>query len=568
MDDPYVGQRISFRGSLCTVRYVGPVADTQGPWLGVEWDDATRGKHDGCHRGHRYFSCLSSSPNAASFVRPSRPADQPVSFLAALREKYAPEAAPQGNDGIVISGGKVAEEVGFDRVRRRLARLEDLKVVILDDMSIAYAGEGSVADTCPAIAHLDLSRNLLERVEPVVDICAQLPALRRLGLNGNRFRDVMTDEALDRHPTSFPAVDELALGETLLSWPELCRIATTCPSLTTLSVGANQLSSLSSVSYRSLTSTLTTLNLEYNDFRAVSDLATLADLTALRNLHLKGNAIVNMAAPDASAPIFPLSLQYLDVSYNDIRDWSFVDALATSFPGLNGLRIAHNPVYDHGWDQDDKTPFSSEESHMLTIGRLASLQTLNFTQIKAQDRKNAEIFYLSRIAKQLAAVPEPAEPSVIALHPRYRHLCSVHGSPDVIRRSGVNPAFLESRLITVHFHLARSHASATARIPKACDMYSVKGAAGKLLGVSPLRLRLIWETDEWDPVAGCEAIGESSDEEDDVDDPSRRPPPGEPSSGTLSGRWVKREVELRDSPKQLGYCVDGMDVRIRVEEVR
>ena len=55
----YVGQRLSFESALCTVRYVGFVQGTDKEWLGVEWDDPSRGKHDGEHKGVRYFSCES-----------------------------------------------------------------------------------------------------------------------------------------------------------------------------------------------------------------------------------------------------------------------------------------------------------------------------------------------------------------------------------------------------------------------------------------------------------------------------------------------------------------------------
>ena len=48
---------MSFDGATCTVRYLGEVAGTSGSWLGVEWDDAARGKHDGSHKGVRYFTC-------------------------------------------------------------------------------------------------------------------------------------------------------------------------------------------------------------------------------------------------------------------------------------------------------------------------------------------------------------------------------------------------------------------------------------------------------------------------------------------------------------------------------
>jgi tubulin-specific chaperone E len=52
-----VGQRLSFDGAICTVRFVGEVNGTIGEWLGVEWDDPTRGKHNGGHKGTQYFKC-------------------------------------------------------------------------------------------------------------------------------------------------------------------------------------------------------------------------------------------------------------------------------------------------------------------------------------------------------------------------------------------------------------------------------------------------------------------------------------------------------------------------------
>ena len=53
----YVGQRIAYNSELCTVRYIGGVQGTKGDWLGVEWDDPSRGKHNGEATGVRYFKC-------------------------------------------------------------------------------------------------------------------------------------------------------------------------------------------------------------------------------------------------------------------------------------------------------------------------------------------------------------------------------------------------------------------------------------------------------------------------------------------------------------------------------
>ncbi|KAG6037948.1 hypothetical protein E4U41_004631 [Claviceps citrina] len=459
---PHLGQRVSYAGALCTVRYVGSVAGTTGSWLGVEWDDATRGKHDGSHRGVRYFTCLSTSATAASFVRPTRPRDEPQDFLSAVREKYL--GGGGGDDSVQekrephvrISGTKVAEEVGFDKIWRKLARVEDLRTVIVDGLRVAVAGADggeSIAETCPSIVHLDLSRNLFETIGPVVDICSELRGLRRLSISGNRFRDVLKDKSLDRMRDALAGVTELSLQETLLTWEEVCAVAARCPSLATLNAGSNQLGPLPPVDYAHLPSTLTSLNLEFNEFTALTDLSSLTCLTSLRNLHLKGNnmAAVSAVAAPAPAPVFPPSVHYLDLSYNDVAAWSFVDALAVHFPGLTGLRLSHNPVYD-AMSDDNKASASSEEAYMTTIGRLANLANLNFAAVKPADRSNAEMFYLSRIARQLATVPESAEAAVLAQHPRYGQLCRLYGEPDIIRRNEVNPSFLEARLVSVAFH--------------------------------------------------------------------------------------------------------------------
>lgn len=381
---------------------------------------------------------------------------------------------------------------------------------------------------------------------------------------------MLHDESVSRTSWSFRNIEELSVDQTLLTWEELCYVAARCPNLTALNAGSNQFLSLSltGVSYGSLSCTLTSLNLEFNEFTALSDLSSLASLESLRNLHLKGNNISAVSKNGALVSIFPPSLHYLDVSYNNISGWEFVDALPTHVPGLTGLRLSHNPIYD---TQDaEKKAASSEESHMFTVARLATLKSLNFAHIKPADRTNAEMFYLSRIAKQLATVPEGAEDTVIAQHPRYKELCEIYGEPDVIRRDEINPSFLEARLITVAFHVEGKE-SKTSRIPKSFDIYAVKGIAGRAFNLSPLRLRLIWETGEWDPVAGYDEHDDEGGDEEDMADEARDAgeihPSDDNKQNEKSGRWIKREVELKDGPRQLGYCVDGLDVSIRIEMI-
>lgn len=212
--DIYPGKRLSFSSHLCTIRYHGPVTGTTGSWLGVEWDDPTRGKHLGAHQGTQYFTCLNPSPTSASFIRPTRKPDSARSFVQALKAKYASEEDEEGNEGFqdpdvevvfnyqapqqqkpdrkpVLFNGKPAEEIGFDKIRRQLAQLSELKIIILDGLCMQRpeawrAGwmksdeKTDVRDACPKAIELDLSRNLFEEWREVAAICEQLPELRRL----------------------------------------------------------------------------------------------------------------------------------------------------------------------------------------------------------------------------------------------------------------------------------------------------------------------------------------------------------------------------------------------------
>ena len=52
-----IGSRIQVGNDRATIRFVGTVKNTKGDWLGVEWDDPNRGKHNGTHQDVEYFSC-------------------------------------------------------------------------------------------------------------------------------------------------------------------------------------------------------------------------------------------------------------------------------------------------------------------------------------------------------------------------------------------------------------------------------------------------------------------------------------------------------------------------------
>ncbi len=55
-----VGSRLQIGRDRASIRYVGPIEGQVGDWVGLEWDDPARGKHDGSTGGRQYFTCVHS----------------------------------------------------------------------------------------------------------------------------------------------------------------------------------------------------------------------------------------------------------------------------------------------------------------------------------------------------------------------------------------------------------------------------------------------------------------------------------------------------------------------------
>ncbi|KAF9640164.1 hypothetical protein BFW01_g11970 [Lasiodiplodia theobromae] len=536
-------------------------------------------------------------PTAGSFVRPNRPSDPPLSYVEALKQKYAsepvedpsvsnidiivigkaPENVPVNSSGkVIMISGKEAEEVGFDKIRKKLANLKELRIVLLDNMCMErpfskLLGEAAeitvdkltdVKDASPKIQELDLSRNLFEEWREVASICIQLENLKRLRVDGNRLRDIQLDGCLS---SAFAKVSTLSLEDTLLSWKDVASICSAFPSLTSLTLTNNAFDKLGQAS---LPSTITELILEKNYFTSLDDLRCLTKLPNLRSLRLKNNLITGILSPnpaDDEALVFSSSVSEVDLAHNSIDSWGFIDGLYSVFPGLTSLRISNNPLY-HGLHAVDGKPLTADDGYMLTIARLGGLKIMNFSTISAKERLNAETYYLSQIAAELGNAPEGQESRVIATHRRYSELCAEYGEPTIVRldANAVKPNSLAARLINFTFYPGESLKAKlesdgkaveefSIELPRSFTVYSMLGVVGKRLELPPLDLRLFWETGDWVPAGEEGAVEVEEWDSSDEDE-------GKAGEGT-----VVREVEWVAGTKMVGTWVEGMEARVRVE---
>lgn len=533
--------------------------------------------------------------------------------MDALRFKYASDppgqdgnGESQGDESLLYSNeraikisGKTAEEVGFDKIRKRLADLHELRIVILDNLDIQrsnvesyrraweswrpetphndplqYHGRNlDVNQACPNVSELDVSRNLFEGWLEVASICEELRELRSVRCDGNRFRSTdMNEREVQYFTSAFRKIQSLSLADTLLPWIELCSIARTFRSINTFIASSNQLHQLDS---SLLPSSMITLVMESNEFESLSDIFPISKLPQLRKLVLRRNKVASISRSSSGPPpVFQDSLKELDLSRNNINSWAFINNLHTTFPGLTSLRILGNPLYGSLRSPDGK-PLTADDGHILTIARLPQLKSLNYSTISAKDRLNAETYYLSQIALELSLALSASareEREIIKRHPRWKELCEEYGEPAIVSKSAaLDSNALSSRLIKIRLKIGLSASphvdesliknttgteGAVISAPKRYSIYTVQGLVGRRLGIPPPQVKLIWETGEPDIVAVQE---EASFEPWDSDVEDEQPMQAAQTSAKM------REVELAAGTRPISTWVDGDDVLIRVE---
>jgi hypothetical protein len=370
--------------------------------------------------------------------------------------------------------------------------------------------------------------------------------------SGNRFRDTsLNDDEKDRCLKAFANTNTLRLEENLLPWEDLARITHHFPTLSIFGASSNLYKTLTP---HTLNPTITDLTLEDNLISSLSAIEVLTKLPSLRRLILKSNKIYETSSLRSLIPVFSSTLVELDLSFNEISTWAFIESLAHVFPGLTSLRVSHNPLYE-ALQAPDGRALTADDGYMLTLARLGNLKTLNHSVINDKERLNAESYYLSMIAKEVQFAPENMRDLILKSHPRYEWLCEEYGEPSVQRSlNAVNPNSLAARLLRVRFYLATDQSKIyESEIPMSCTAYTVLGMVGKHFGLKPLKCKLMWETGDWMPV-NRNVVDFDEDDYDSDDSEEEKPT-----------ERVMREVEVAPGTRSIGNWIDGTEATVRVE---
>eukprot|EP00190_Bangiopsis_sp_CCMP1999_P003949 CAMPEP_0198737654 /NCGR_PEP_ID=MMETSP1475-20131203/67978_1 /TAXON_ID= ORGANISM="Unidentified sp., Strain CCMP1999" /NCGR_SAMPLE_ID=MMETSP1475 /ASSEMBLY_ACC=CAM_ASM_001111 /LENGTH=467 /DNA_ID=CAMNT_0044501523 /DNA_START=1746 /DNA_END=3146 /DNA_ORIENTATION=- len=362
MDSAYaVNDRVEATdGNRGWVRYVGKLEGSKSArWIGVEWDDATRGKHDGEYLGKRYFTCASEGA-PATFVKdkvllPRRTLGE------AIQKRY----------------GKNDESMAKEVVSTEAVSLGDLEVCSVNKMLVCKI-DGSDVRASPKLTDLDLSDNLMSNWDQVMEGVALLPRLSALNLTGNLL-------VVNPNPTKLPCVNSLILGAMRLNDEHVNAILQSFPCLEELSLFRNKVESLQAF-VGALPTSLQKLDLSYNRISSWKQVSSLSQLSQLEQLTLSHNSIETVTTPTEDADW--TSLSELTLSGNPIAQWTSVTALA-QFSSLKSLRLTDSRLVIG----DGDSPRSG------IIVRLPNLKILNGSVVSADERLDAQNRFLETLRK-------------------------------------------------------------------------------------------------------------------------------------------------------------------------
>ncbi|ELK05100.1 tubulin-specific chaperone E [Pteropus alecto] len=486
-----IGRRVEVNGELATVCFYGIVPPVAGLWLGVEWDNPERGKHDGSHEGTVYFKCR--HPTGGSFIRPNK-ANFGVDFLTALKNRYAleEEAEAAGKEHLVTIGNKPVETVGFDSIIKQQSQLSKLQEVSLRNCAVNCAGDkGGIAEACPNIRNLDLSKNLLSLWDDVTDIADQLGHLEVLNLSENKLR-------FSRGPASpagtFSALKVLVLSRTGITWAEVLRCATGWPVLEELYLAANNITILERPN--DVLQTVKLLDLSSNQSIDENQLFLIAYLPRLEQLILSDVGISSLHFPDTGigckSSMFT-SLQYLVVNDNQISRWSFINEL-DKLESLQALSCLRNPL---------TAGSRAETTRQFIIAKIGQLEMLNKCQILPEERRGAELDYRKAFGPEWRKAgghqdPDRNRPSgeFRAAHPRYQLLCLKYGAPEDGELKTQQPFLLKNQLLTLKIKCPHQldQKVIEKQLPDSMTVQKVKGMLSRLLRVPASDLLLSYES--------------------------------------------------------------------------
>ena len=414
MSQYQIGQRIfePVEKARGTIKYIGQVDDTKGSWIGVDWDDPKRGKHDGSHNGTKYFK--TQSPTSGSFVREAK-ISPGVTFEAAVEDRYgsSAEADPELIENIRRDiNAPFLQLVGFDKVNETQSNFSKLKTISVRDKGVYKAGDDLQSYS---VTILDIAENLFGSWNTISAMCKQFKRLRNLNVSKNQLS--LEDIHEEDMKLAFSDLQTLYMGRMKYDWSQCHKILGFMENLQCLQVYENEIQEIPIAHHAQ---NLVELNLTGNPLKTWENVMSISTLPKLQRLSINKCELENIELyPEQSG--FKM-LKSLQICENKLNKWQSIFSL-DFLPALQDLKYKDNPITDSE---------SSTTSRQIVIASISNLKVANGTEIEKVERFGAEVDFLKKYG--LAFLEGSKDEEKLAKfhkdHPRYQALVKRFGAPE------------------------------------------------------------------------------------------------------------------------------------------
>ena len=395
------GRRICFKDAYGTIRWEGSLEGKEGRWIGVEWDDPSKGKHSGTFENVQYF--YTRFPGAASFLKESAFLEgntEGSCITFAILDKYADKTVQDFSDcyaQTVKNLKKQIELIAPEKIQKRQEQISALKEIAVQNKYISEIDQGFGASLLSCEILL-LDQNLLYSWDQVSQILREIPHLHTLSLACNRIEGSLTD--CISHDLQI-----LVLNNMALQWVSILPVLRQFHSLLELHVYKNSCSDF--VIPPDMLSSLKLLNLEDNKITSWEEISNqFKNMPSLEKLIVNSNPLGAIRYYGGFERLVALSVENCGLS-----DWSSVEEMGKFQAGLRELRIAKNPEL--------QGTSSLSLFRFNIIARIGALTSLNGSNVRVQERIEAERYFLRS---------HVGNPGIINSY-RWSELVQKHGPP-------------------------------------------------------------------------------------------------------------------------------------------
>ncbi|CAB3406508.1 unnamed protein product [Caenorhabditis bovis] len=375
-----IGDRVRVDDHLAVVRYIGNV-DGYGDqiWLGLEWKDPKRGRHDGCVKGRRYFQ--TRHPTGGSLTKIEN-VQLPCDLLAEIKSRYI-----ESDDGVqdqidLAQTTKKIELVGMRKTATQQANIEKLVNIVLDNRSVGEAPPND-APMFRQCKELNLYANLVYKWHTVKHMLKFFPKIQELNLRRNWMIDIDEDRELVMEEQTFGVAPfsetctKLILSECdMKASSNIDAVLRRFPACVELVAFGNELAEFGLDAAQA--ARLTCLDLQGNPLRSLSAIKGI-----YANVRCLNVAKCEIRRIGDFSEAFP-NLEFLNLRENLIAEWNSVNSLQK----LNKLK---NLLIDH---RNFKLA-PGINAFEVFIAKLPNLMDFNRFDVSEVERRSAEIRFLN-----------------------------------------------------------------------------------------------------------------------------------------------------------------------------